>query len=199
MKPVREVFQFKVTLAEVAPPVWRRIQVAAASTFWDLHVALQDAMGWQDCHLHMFRVARPGSRKVVQIGIPDPDMSTGPTACLPGWETSLQKFFARPGQQAEYEYDFGDGWEHAVVLEGILMPEPGASYPRCTAGERACPPEDVGGVGGYKTFLEAIFDPSHEDHQPMLTWAGGRFDPEGFDPAGVRFDNPRKRLRKALG
>jgi Plasmid pRiA4b ORF-3-like protein len=80
-----------------------------------------------------------------------------------------------------YEYDFGDGWEHVVLLEKVLPPEQGVDYPRCTAGKRACPPEDVGGVWGYESFLETIRDPSHPEHDDMLEWAGGEFDPEQFD------------------
>jgi hypothetical protein len=198
LKRVTEVLRFKVTLAEVKPAVWRRIEINASRTFWDLHIAVQDAMGWDDCHLHMFRVARPGSRKPVQIGLPDPDASTGPTACLPGWEVPLKRFFAKPGQEATYDYDFGDGWEHCILLEGILLADVAAAYPRCTAGERACPPEDVGGPYGYEQFLEAVMNPRHDEHRQMLAWVGGKFDPEAFDPARVRFDDPRRRLRVAL-
>jgi hypothetical protein len=198
LKRVTEVLRFKVTLAEVKPVVWRRVEILASRTFWDLHVAVQDAMGWEDCHLHMFRVARRGSRRQVQIGLPDPDTSTRPTACLPGWEVPLQRFLAKPGQEAKYEYDFGDGWEHTILLEGILLADPDGAYPRCTAGERACPPEDVGGAHGYERFLEAITNPRHDEHRQMLTWAGGKFHPEAFDPTHVRFDDPKRRLRIAL-
>ena len=83
----------------------------------------------------------------------------------------------------EYEYDFGDGWQHEVLFEGRLEAEPGKQYPLCLEGARACPPEDVGGVWGYADFLEAIADPEHEEHDGLLEWAGGRFDPEEFNPA----------------
>jgi hypothetical protein len=80
-----------------------------------------------------------------------------------------------------YEYDFGDSWQHEVVLEKTLEPEPKIKYPRCIEGERACPPEDCGGIWGYAEFVEAIRDPQHENHEEMLEWGGGEFDPEGFD------------------
>lgn len=198
MKRRREVLQFKVTLEQISPPIWRRVQVPATYTFWDLHVALQDAMGWKDYHLHMFRVSRPGSRNQVQIGIPDPDDPLGQQSCLPGWDVPVQRFLQRPGDETQYEYDFGDDWQHSVLLEGILLAEPEVSYPRCTGGERACPPEDVGGVYGYQEFLEAVLDPAHEEHERMLQWVGGHFEPDAFEPARVHFDNPKKRWRVAF-
>ena len=84
-----------------------------------------------------------------------------------------------------YEYDFGDSWEHEIVLEKTLEPELKVKYPRCVEGARACPPEDVGGVSGYADFLEAIADPKHPDHREMKEWIGGKFDPEKFDLKAV--------------
>jgi len=193
----RSVLQFRVALKEIAPEIWRRVQVPAAYTFWDLHVAIQDAMGWMDCHLHVFRFAKPRSRKATEIGIPDPDGLPG-ERCLPGWEVPLQKFFSTPGDSCDYEYDFGDGWEHSLVLEAIQLPEGDSAYPRCIAGERSCPPEDVGGPHGYQDFLEALLDPRHPEHREMVTWSGGDFDTERFDPRAIKFDDPRKRLRRML-
>jgi len=93
-----------------------------------------------------------------------------------------------------YEYDFGDGWEHKVVLEKIIPSAPGLSAPSCIAGARACPPDDCGGVGGYQEFLEAIGDPFHPEHEAMLEWIGGEFDPEYFDPDEVN-DELAARIR----
>lgn len=84
-----------------------------------------------------------------------------------------------------YEYDFGDSWQHRIEVEKVLPPEPGVRYPRCLAGKRACPPEDVGGIFGYEEFLQAIRSPKHPEHEAMLEWAGGAFDPEAFDLQGV--------------
>ena len=93
----------------------------------------------------------------------------------------LTQLLTVPKQKLTYEYDFGDGWDHTVLLEKVLAPEPGVAYPRCTAGKRACPPEDVGGVWGYESFLEAINDLNNPEHDTMLEWVGGEFDPAAFD------------------
>ena len=194
------VFQCKITLLGIEPPVWRRFQVPAKYSFWDLHVAIQDAMGWLDCHLHAFRVRRKHASKAFEIGIPD-DFDGN---IAPGWEFPLTEFFHEPGQIFGYEYDFGDGWEHEVLLEGILLKDKSFAYPRCLEGARACPPEDCGGVSGYEDLLEILGDPKHEEFEAMNTWLKGNdkddlpFDPEKFDPANVRFDNPKKRWKMAF-
>jgi hypothetical protein len=107
--------------------------------------------------------------------------------------------FDRPGATARYEYDFGDGWQHEVTLEAIVPAQAGRRYPICLAGERACPPEDCGGVPGYENLLEVMRDPEHEEYESMLQWVGGRFTPERFDPRTVKFDDPRKRWKLAFG
>jgi hypothetical protein len=192
--PQRHVLQFKVTLMEVEPSIWRRIVVPERYSFWDLHVAIQDAMGWIDCHLHQFDVMEPSTGERVQIGIPsDDDWDDVPM--LPGWKLKIADCFVREQDQALYEYDFGDGWEHSVVLESRLPADPRGRYPMCTGGERHCPPEDCGGVDGYEELLAAIRDPRHERHRELLKWVGGGFDPDAFDHRTVRFDNPRERLK----
>jgi hypothetical protein len=107
-------------------------------------------------------------------------------------------YLRRPGDQAEYEYDFGDDWAHELTLEAIGIRHAKTKYPRCTGGARACPPEDCGGPHGYDNLLAALADPSHEEHEDLLAWLGGPFDAEAFDPARVRFDNPKKRWRIAF-
>jgi len=189
------IFQFRINLLETDPQVWRRIQVPADATFWDLHVAIQDAMGWLDCHLHDFTVDE-GRKGRSQIGIPDPD---GELQVVPGWRRKLRRYCKYPGVRILYAYDYGDSWLHAVLLEAIALAEPGVRYPRCVAGERKCPPEDCGGPPGFAEFLAVIADPDHEEHDGMLTWVGGSYDPADFDPAAVRFDDPRERLLEAMG
>jgi len=187
----QEVLQFKVTLLEVDPPVWRRILVPATYSFWDLHVAIQDAMGWLDYHLHQFKLTHDQARPTF-IGIPDEDFPSG-RETLPGWEIPVTEHIAQPGVKSTYEYDFGDGWEHEVLLEGTPGAKPEADYPICLAGERACPPEDCGGPYGYAEFLKAIADPRHDRHEELLDWVGGRFDPEAFDPKSIDFEDPQER------
>ena len=190
-KKQKHVLQFKISLLEVEPSIWRRIQVRSAYSFWDLHVAIQDAMGWFDCNLHEFEVRDPAGEEL-RLGIPDPDMMDGDVE--PEWETPLGEFLSQPGDTALYAYDMGDGWQHAVVLEEILPVVSKQRYPRCLDGARRCPPEDCGGPWGYPGFLEAIGDSKHDEHEQMLEWVGGSFDPEEFDPGQVHFDNPKKRL-----
>ena len=115
MNTSKLAYQFKITLGEILPPIWRRIQVPAKYSFWDLHVALQDSIGWLDYHLHMFRFRKPHKKAVVEIGIPGDEMDDNIT--LPGWEISIGDYFTEPGNVALYEYDFGDIWEHELLLE----------------------------------------------------------------------------------
>jgi hypothetical protein len=107
-------------------------------------------------------------------------------------------YFTQEGDAAEYLYDFGDDWEHSVVLEGVFPREKGVVYPLCVDAKRACPPEDCGGVHGYKNLLKIIRNPRHKEHKEMLEWAGGLFDSEHFEPREVRFDDPRKRWKIAF-
>ncbi len=201
-KKPKLVYRFQVVLLEIDPPVWRRIEVPASYSFWDLHVAIQDAMGWLDCHLHVFRLKPKPKSKPVQIGIPDEEFGAEIVA---GWDTAIATYFTEPGQTAEYEYDFGDGWLHGILFEGILVPEEGAKYPLCLAGERACPPEDCGGVDGYLDLLETLADPKSEEHDDLVEWLQGHhknyhpFDPERFEREAVVFSDPKKRFNRAFG
>ena len=101
-----ELYQFRIVLLEIAPLIWRTIEVPGTYSFWDLHVAIQDSMGWLDYHLHYFRVTRPGTYDVIQIGIPDEDAFEGDEPIVPGWDVPIASYFARPGVAAKYEYDF---------------------------------------------------------------------------------------------
>ncbi|MCK4393963.1 plasmid pRiA4b ORF-3 family protein [Candidatus Bipolaricaulota bacterium] len=187
------VFQFKIELLGVEPLIWRRIRVPGDYTFWDLHVAIQDAMGWLDYHLHAFRIV--GSSVV--IGIPDIE-GDDPPDFRPGWEVGVRDVFLHGSPLALYEYDFGDSWFHEVRLEGVYDVEKEVVYPRCLDGARRCPPEDCGGTYGYEDFLRAIGDPTDPEHDSLLEWIGGSFDPEEFDPSKVHFDDPAKRWQIAF-
>ena len=192
------VFQYKIHLDEITPTIWRRIQVPGIYSFWDLHVAIQDAMGWQDYHLHEFELLSLDTQSLVRIGIPDEDYEWSRDT-LPGWKVALSDYFNEENQAAKYTYDFGDNWIHWITLEKIEPANPESGYPNCIGGERAFPPEDVGGTHGYESFLEIIRDPDHHDHQQMLEWVGIEFDPEHFDPHEVWFDDPAERWKFAFG
>ena len=194
------VHQFLVVLSGTNPLVWRRIQVPEKYSFWDLHVAIQDAMGWLDYHLHEFRLLDAAERNVVSIGIPTDDEPED-RPVVSGWQVPLSKFFDQRNWHAPpatYAYDFGDDWQHVLVHEGFESADDNTKYPRCVAGDGRCPPEDCGGVHGYAEFLQVIADPEHEEHESTLRWAGGAFDPAAFDPAAVKFDDPKKRWKKAF-
>lgn len=190
--PTSNVYRFRITLRHIDPPIWRCIEVLDRVTLFDLHVAIQSAMGWRDSHLHVFRFRSIGDR-IVEAGIPDEFTEK---SRIPGWAIEASTMFHGPGAQAEYEYDFGDGWVHDVVLEAIAPREPKTKYPRCLGGARACPPEDCGGPSGYENLLLVLGDAHDPEHQEMILWLGRRFAPEAFDPAAVRFSDPRARLKR---
>jgi len=178
-KPTDALFQFKITLLGVKPTIWRRILVQDC-TLDKLHEHIQTAMGWTNSHLHHFRIGEQlyGDPMLMEENMEDMDYMDSTT-------TMLSAIVPMGGKRFRflYEYDFGDGWEHEVLFEGFPKAEAGRKYPLCLEGDRACPPEDCGGVGGYADFLEAIGNKKHEQHEEMLEWVGGRFDPEEFDAA----------------
>jgi hypothetical protein len=194
------VYQFLIVLSGTDPLVWRRLHVPDTYTFWDLHVAIQDAMGWLDYHLHEFRLLDPAEKTIVSIGIPtDDDPDDRPV--IPGWKVPLVKFFEGRAWHALpvlYAYDFGDDWEHVVMCEGFESADEQVKYPRCVSGARRCPPEDCGGTHGFAEFLNVIADPSHPEHESMREWVGGTYDPDAFDPKAIVFDNPQQRWKKAF-
>jgi hypothetical protein len=195
-RPVGFVHQFLIGLCNTDPLVWRRIQVPEVYSFWDLHVAIQDAMGWQDYHLHEFGLFNHARGKYEFIGIPDDEVPD--RVWLPGWATRISDYFSDEMPLASYVYDFGDHWRHFVAYEGIENAMASVTYPRCIAGARWCPPEDCGGVRGYVDFVEAIADSTHPEHGDLLQWVGGKFDPDEFAPGAVVFDDPRTRWRQAF-
>jgi len=195
----KTVYQFKVSLLGISPPIWRMIQIRRDYSFWDLHVGLQDAMGWLDSHLHLFRIINPVTGDLEEIGIPNEELFEDEHPCIAGWAVPISAYFADVGSRADYDYDFGDCWEHEVIVEDIVDLVAEERYPKCVAGARACPPEDCGGIWGYEELLRTIGDPSHKEYESTMQWLGGSYDPEVFDAKKVRFDNPRKRWETAFG
>ena len=202
-EPANVVYRLGVHLRGTDPPIWRLIDVPAEYSFWDLHVAIQDAMGWLDYHLHEFSITAPDSGVPVTIGMPDYDSGSRDDV-RPDSECAIADYFLVPGDEATYVYDYGDGWQHELALSRVLPREPGVRYPVCRDGERACPPEDCGGVGGFRRFLDILANPNHKEHEAMATWLIDHvgpyhpYDPEDFDPAAVAFDDPQERWRRAI-
>ncbi len=182
------IYRLKVTLRGSRPPIWRRIEVRSDITLFQLHDVIQLAMGWTNSHLHQFR------RGSTYYGPANPDLD------MPQQNEKrvrLNGVLRKPKDRMAYEYDFGDGWEHDVVLERSAAGLPDAPQVRVIGGKGACPPEDVGGIGGYYGFLEAIKDPAHPEHDDMLEWCGGAFDPAAFDFEEVnKYFRARTRRRK---
>jgi len=195
-KDFRNIYQFRISLKEIKPVIWRSIQVPETYTFWDLHVAVQDSMGWADAHLHQFEILNPASGKKDFIGIPDDDFTVPQT--LAGWKTEITAYFSDANAKSDYTYDFGDNWVHSIKLEKIIQRKEGLKYPLCIGGKGVCPPEDCGGPYGYPEFLEIIRDKSHAQHEEYLEWAGEWFDPDRFDLEEIVFDDPGKRLKSML-
>lgn len=167
------VYQLKVTLRGIRPPIWRRLEIRSDLTLERLHNVLQVAMGWTDSHLHAFMADG------VEYGVPDPEWGT---TVKNEARVRLDQVLRAPKERLEYDYDFGDDWHHLVVLEKVLPFDPVRHRdPLVTRGRRACPPEDCGGVYGYYQMLGVVADPEHPDHEDMLEWVGEGFDPEAFD------------------
>ena len=173
-KKSTQIYQIKVTLDDTHPPIWRRILVPGNTTLLRLHDILQIVMGWEDYHLHMYNI------EGLIYGDPADD-EYGDLGTLDEVNYKLSQVIYAEGQRFTYEYDFGDSWDHTLLVEKILPPAEGVRYPLCLKGKRACPPEDVGGVWGYENFMEAIRDPNHAEHEEYLAWVGGEFHPEDFD------------------
>ena len=183
------IYQIKVTLRGAKPSVWRRIEVRGDATLGELHAIIQMAMGWTNSHLNHFKIGDQyyGDPMLMEENFAEFGYEDSTS-------TKISDILPKTGKRFrfEYEYDFGDSWWHEVLFEGCLRAERGGRYPICVEGERACPPEDVGGTWGYEEFLEAMADPNHERHEEYMGWSGP-FDPEAFDAAKAT-----KRLRRGL-
>jgi hypothetical protein len=172
-------YEIKLQLRGVTkPPVWRRLQIPADLSLGQLHEVIQAAMGWEDCHLHVFSDGRN------EYGLPDRDLGF-----LDEWQVSVSQLLTSVGGKVRYTYDFGDDWEHDITLEKILPAGVEVTSPVCTAGSGACPPEDCGGVWGYEDLKAILADPGAERHDEMLEWLGldsaDDFNPKEFSAENV--------------
>lgn len=173
----KTIYRIKVTLQDTAPAVWRRLLVPADMTLARFHRVLQDAMGWTNSHLHCFECSsgRYGMRGIEEDADDLKDER----------RVKLSAVLQGKGARLLYQYDYGDDWQHVVELEELVEPDLRHQYPLCIGGDRACPPEDCGGTSGYEELCRVLLSPKDEEHDNMLTWVGGFFDPAGFDANAV--------------
>jgi hypothetical protein len=171
--PGQTVFQLRINLEEVDPPIWRRLLVPSGIRLATLHDVFCAAMGWTDSHLHSFTIGT--ALYGMQSEDHPEDELDETTHTLIGAIGDERRF--------RYEYDFGDDWQHQVVVEDTFTIPIGLTFAVCLDGQRACPPEDCGGPWGYEHLLEVISDPGHEEHDESVEWVGDDFDPEEFSLA----------------
>ena len=168
------IYQLKLTLLDNEPPIWRRVVVDGQSSLGDLHLIIQIAMGWTNSHLHQFQIGDS------RYALCDPAFDDWSEDTQDEELITLEQAAPFVGVEFLYEYDFGDSWIHLVKVEAIEEPDSGAFRPACLAGERSCPPENVGGIPGYAEFLKVLTDSNHPEHSSVIDWIGGKFDPEYF-------------------
>ena len=167
--------QLKIILQGLKPAIWRRVLVEDSISFHRLHNIIQMVMGWDNSHLYEF------DQGGLSIGMPHEDYGS---EVQDAKKIKLNKVLNTKGQRLPYIYDFGDSWEHIILVEKILAKDESQKYPCCIAGKRACPPEDCGGVGGYAEMLEALQDKKHPEHERLKEWIG-EFNSEEFDVGEV--------------
>lgn len=172
----RTAYVLRISLTRIRPEIWRRVLVPSSITLRRLHLVLQTVMGWWNYHLYQFETPEG------IFGAPDPEYPDGPANDA---RVRLDRILTKPRDRMRYEYDFGDGWQHEIRLERIIGPVHETIDVECLDGARACPPEDVGGPWRYAAFLDAIQDVNHPEHDEMVEWVGGKFDPEAFDVGAV--------------
>jgi hypothetical protein len=165
------LYEIKVQLEHIKPPIFRKLRVPSRTSLFKFHKIIQKAMGWENCHLYLYEI-----EKTLYSDYPEEwDMEV-----IDSKKVTLEKIFGQGTRSFTYEYDMGDGWRHDITFLKEVESE-GNEKPACITGTRACPPEDCGGPPGYEYFLEVIADSSHEDHDEMLAWIGGSFNPEYFN------------------
>ncbi len=172
------IYQVKIILKGSKPEIWRRILVPANVRLADLHKIIQIAFGWEDAHLHQFIK----NNRFYAVHYPnDPTWYEMDNIDYIREKMLLSDLLGSVKEVLEYEYDFGDGWMHVILLEKKLPVDPDVKYPLCLDGKRSGPPEDCGGIWGYADLLEILKNPKHEEYESYKEWVGKRFDPESFN------------------
>ena len=167
----KQIYQVQIVLKNSKPKIWRRVLVKSDVFLADFHEIIQVAMGWTDSHMHQFEKNRTFyAPKEFEL-----------EESKDYRKVHLHTLLNREKEKIQYEYDFGDGWKHEIILEKLLPFSESEKLPVCTGGKGNCPPEDCGGVWGYAELLEIISNPGHKEYQDMMEWIGEDFDPEYFD------------------
>jgi hypothetical protein len=174
------VVRIRIELEGTDPQVWRSVDVPLSSTLTALHDIIQVTMRWQGAHMFEFVVGDQ------VYGEPYPDDSAWDRKVLQAKSIRLKTLVERGVDRFLYVYDFGDNWRHHIILDSVRQGEDHTDYPAFVGGARRAPPDDVGGISGFEAFLEAVIDPRHEDHDQMLKWSDGSFDPEDIDERDIR-------------
>ena len=169
------IYQLHVSLLDITPVIWRRLWIPGNLKLSKLDRVIQEAFGWTNSHLHSFQIGGE------EYGMADLETMDGDEDLKDDRKFTLTQVLTDAIKEFEYAYDFGDGWQHRIVVEGIMAPTPNNGWPLCLTGENACPPEDVGGPGGFEDFVRSMADPDDDAHFEHWTWHGGPFDPKGFD------------------
>jgi hypothetical protein len=178
-KQLKSIYQIKISLIGAKPPIWRTVLVASDINLETFHEVIQLTMGWTESHLHQFI----DNKKAYGSHDNDFELEMEDEA-----KYKLFQLLKTEKESLTYEYDFGDSWEHKILLEKILPYDSNIHLPVCIKGKRACPPEDCGGIWGYEELLKTLSDPKHPDHEDTLEWLGGEFDPEEFDLEEINDD-----------
>ena len=198
----KSIYQLKVTIKDIKPPIWRRLLLPSEATFWELHIAIQDSFGWMDSHLHEFFIGSAWDRRVTHIKIlhPEDDIFGEEKESLDESKLRLREFLNEKQSKITYVYDFGDNWEHQIILEKVLPVNNNEVYPQVIDGKRACPWENSGGIGGYLEKIEILKDKKHEYYEEIADWVGvddiNELELESFNPDDVIFRNSATELRR---
>ena len=167
----KQIYQVKIVLIDTKPKIWRRLLVSSDILLVDFHRIIQTTMGWTNSHLHRFNDG------VMDYSPKEFEVEDS----IDSRKVKLKKILKKEGSKILYEYDFGDSWDHDIILEKIIKEDVKGQIPECMSGKGNCPPEDCGGTWGYMDLLKTISNPKHEDYKSMMDWLGGEFDPAFFD------------------
>jgi len=172
----KKIFQIQIALKGFKPKIWRRILIPSDLLLSDFHMVIQITMGWTNSHLHQFIKNRTFYTLRMQDDVLWDEMDN-----VDYKKMKISDLLKKEKEKIVYEYDFGDSWEHDIILEKILPIDNNLKYPICLTGKMNCPPEDCGGVWGYSDMLEVLKNPDHEEYESYIEWLGEEFDPEFFD------------------